>query len=75
MVTIPAPTPVTTPAGLTSPMVTLLLLQTPPETVLASVAVVPRQSAVLPDITPADGIVSTFNVVVAKADPQPVDIR
>lgn len=63
MLTVPAVTPVTTPAAVTAARV-LLLLQVPPMPVLESTVVPPKHTVVEPLI--ADGTVFTVSVSVAR---------
>ena len=70
MIAVPLATPPTTPVvASTVAIVLLLLLQLPPVAVLLSVVVLPGQSAVVPVIVPADGIVLIVTDCVATAVP------
>lgn len=62
--------PVTTPAALTLATDALLVLQVPPVAEPVSVAGVPMQIVVGPDIVPADGVSITVMALVSMAVPQ-----
>lgn len=69
MLTVPVDIPATTPAELTVPTVALLLLHTPPGELSVKITVSPGQTLSIPEITPAEGGISTVMAVVAM---QPV---
>jgi hypothetical protein len=71
MVTVPALTPVTSPAEFTEAMPVLLLLHVPPPTDAVSVADAASHTVPAPDIEPADGRGLTVMSDVATAVPHP----
>jgi hypothetical protein len=70
MVTVPAATPVTTPAALTAPIDALLLLHVPPAIESVKVIVVPAHTTDAPLIVPADVLPPTVTVAVRLIAPQ-----
>jgi hypothetical protein len=70
IVTVPAATPVTTPAALTAPIDVLLLLQVPPVTESVKVIVAPAHTVEAPLIVPADVLPFTATVAVRVTGPQ-----
>ena len=63
--------PVITPLVLILATEGLLLLQSPPETLSLREVVAPSHNDVIPQIEPADGIVSTCTIAVDPAVPHP----